>query len=290
MAIINKDGFDFIDDINGNAEAMIVTGESLIDEIDYIKHKRIKSIYLTYFKSKKIDNLDFLKELNFIEKVNFNDLDIEYTGLYHLENLNNITLSVKNKSQHLDYSKFYKLEILSIDWYNNFPDLSKNENLKELSIWKFKPKSKSLAELSLPNNLKKLHITESNILSLEGLELDNLKEFEGHYCNTLETVKGIKNFSKNLNVLILDYCKKLNSYEDIKFAENIQKLILGNSGDIQNLNWLKNLKKVNHFTFVNTKLTDGDTSPCFGIDYIGFKNQKHYNYKEEDIKNNKSLI
>jgi hypothetical protein len=53
MAIINKDGFDFIDDINGNAEAMIVTGESLIDEIDYIKHKRIKSIYLTYFKSKK---------------------------------------------------------------------------------------------------------------------------------------------------------------------------------------------------------------------------------------------
>lgn len=290
MAIITLDGFDFIDDLNGNPEAMIVKGESLIDEINYIKNKNIKSIYLTYFKSKKIENLEFLKEIKVIEKVNFNDLEFEYTELYHLKNLKNITLSIKNKSQHLDFSKFPNLEILSIDWYNNFPDLSKNDNLKELSVWKFKPKSKSLAELSLPKSLEKLQITESNILSLEGLELNNLREFEGHYCNALETVKGIKKFSKNLNVLILDYCRKLTSYEDLKFAENIEKLILGNSGDIPNLLWLKNLKKVKHFTFVNTKLIDGDTSPCFGIDYIGFKNQKHYNYKEEDIKNNKSPI
>jgi hypothetical protein len=190
----------------------------------------------------------------------------------------------------LDYSKFSKLEILSIDWYNNFPDLSKNENLKELSVWKFRPKSKGLAELSLPKSLEKLHITESNILSLAGLELNNLREFEGHYCNALETVRGIDNFSNSLNVLILDYCRKLTSYEDLRYAKNLNKLILGDCGDIQNIKWLKDLKNMKHFSFWNTKLIDGDTSPCIGIDYVSFKNQKHYNYKKEDLKNNKDSI
>lgn len=290
MAIINKDGFDFYDDINGNIEAFILKGLNLNAELNYIINHNIKSIALNQFDSKSINSLKFIDSLGFIEKISLDEIDLGLQDLYSLKNLKELSVNIKNKGQHLDYSKFSKLEILSIDWYNNFPDLSKNENLKELYIWKFKPKSKSLTELSLPKNLEKLHITESNILSLEGLELDNLKVFEGHYCNTLETVKGIENFSKKLNILILDYCRKLTFYEDLKFAENIEKLILGNSGDIPNLKWLKNLTKIKHFTFVNTKLTDGDTSPCFGIDYVGFKNQKYYNYKEEDIKSNKSPI
>jgi hypothetical protein len=290
MAIITLDGFDFIDDINGNAEAMIVKGDSLVDEINYLKSKNIKSIYLTYFKSKKIDNLEFLKELTFIEKVNFNDLDIGYTELYFLKNLKNITLSIKNKSQHLDFSRFPKLEILSIDWYNEFSDLSKNKNLKELSIWKFKPKTKSLAELSLPDGLEKLQISDSNILSLEGLKLNNLREFEVHYCNSLKTLNGIDKFSNKLNILILDHCRKLTSYEDLRFAGNLRKLILSDSGDIPNIHWLKDLKNIKHFSFWNTKLIDGDTSPCFGIDYITFKNQKHYNYKEEEFRIKKRPI
>jgi hypothetical protein len=281
MAEFIKDGFSFFDGFFG--EPVFNFSDLAHDKISYLLANRIKNVSI----DNSIIECDFLEKLDFIEEIYISD-SICLKGIYHLKNLKRIVINIENKKDLIDFSCFPKLEILSIDWYNNFPDLSKNENLKELSVWKFKPKSKSLAELSLPKNLEKLHITESNILSLEGLELDNLKEFEGHYCNALETVKGIRNFSKNLNVLILDYCRKLTSYEDLKFAKNVEKLILGNSGDIPNLKWLKNLKKVKHFTFVNTKITDGDTSPCFGIDYIGFKNQKHYNYKEEDIKNNKS--
>jgi hypothetical protein len=283
MAIIEKDGYKFFDGFYGDLVFDLDEFE-VSKKIDYIIKNKIKNISI----SSRLVNLNFLKEIDFVEEIYFGTLkETEYLKLYQLINLKKIIISIEKGKPNLDYSKFPKLEVLSIDWYNNFPDLSKNDNLKELSVWKFKPKSKSLAELSLPENLEKLQITESNILSLEGLELNDLREFEGHYCNALETVKGIEKFSKNLNVIILDYCRKLTSYEDLKFAENIEKLILGNSGDIANLLWLKNLKKIKHFTFVNTKLTDGDTSPCFGIDYIGFKNQKHYNYKEEDIKNNK---
>lgn len=283
MAIIEKDGFEFLDDINGNPDALVLKGESLNEEVEYINNNKIKSIYLTLFKSKAINNLDFLKETDCIEKVNLNDVDVDYSGLYFLNNLKCAILSIKNKKQHLDYSNFKQLEYLSIDWYSQFPDLSSNLKLKELVIWKFKPKTKLLSVLRLPNGLEKFKISESNILNLEGLYLPNIKNFEGHYCNSLESLEGLKGLSTDLNTLILDYCKKLTDYTDIKFCKQLNKIILGDCGDISTLRWLEELNNVNHFSFWNTKLIDGNVSPCFGIDYVSFKNAKHYNHKKEEF-------
>ncbi len=281
MAEFIKDGFSFFDGFFGEPVFNICDLDQ--GKITYLLASRIKNVSI----DKTLINCDFLEKLDFIEEIYISD-SICLKGMYHLKNLKRIVMNIENKNCLIDFSCFQKLEVLSIDWYNNFADLSKNENLKELSIWKFKPKSKSLAELSLPKNLEKLYITESNILSLEGLVHDNLKEFEGHYCNALETVKGIENFSKNLNVLILEYCRKLTSYEDLSYSKSLKKLILCNCGDIPNIKWLKDLIRIKHFSFWNTKLIDGDTSPCFGIDYVSFRDLKHYNYKEEDINNKES--
>lgn len=286
MGIITLDGFDFIQDLNGDPDAFIVKGESLIDEIEYIKLKNIKSIYLTYFKSKNIKNLDFLNQVPFVEKVNLNGLEVDYLGLYHLKSLKSITLSVINKNQHLDFSYFSELETLSIDWYKDFPSLSKNSNLKELFIWKFKPKSKSLRDLSLPTKIEKIHISDSNIYNLEGLELSELKEFEAHYCNALESVNGITGFSNNLIKVVFDNCKKLKYYEGLRFALNIEVLIMTNCGDIPSLFWLNDLKKLKLLNFFNTKLVDGDTSFCLPIDEVIFKNQNYYNFKQVDFDRN----
>lgn len=283
MAIIVKDGFEFIDDIDGNPEALVIKGENLNEEVKYINSNKIKSIYLTFFKSKSINNLDFLNETNCIEKVNLNDVDVDYSGLYCLSNLKHAILSVKNKKQYLDYSKFKHLEYLSIDWYSQFPDLSSNTNLKELVIWKFKPKSKMFSELKLPKELENLQISESNILNFDGLYLTNLKKFEGHYCNFLESLKGINGVSSNLNTLILDNCIKLTDYTNLESCKKLRKIVLGDCGDISTLKWLRELKNVKHFSFWNTRLIDGDTSPCFGIDYVSFKNAKHYNHKKEEF-------
>jgi hypothetical protein len=99
----------------------------------------------------------------------------------------------------------------------------------------------------------------------------------------LKTVKGIIDFSSNLQVLTLDYCRKLDDYEELLFCKNLRKIILGNCGDISSLNWLKELKNVEHFSFWGTKLIDGNISPCLGIDYVSFKNSKRYNYKMEEL-------
>lgn len=229
--------------------------------------------------------MDFLKEVDFIEKISIDNTNVDCTGLYYLNNLKYIIITVKNKKQFIEYSRFKHLEYLSIDWYSKFPDLSKNNKLKELIIWKFKPKSKSFSELKIPKSLERFEITESNVKSLQDLDLPNLKKFEGHYCNEMGNFEGIENNSQYLEVLILSFCKKLNNYDLLKKCLSLEKLILGNCGEIQTLKWLNNLKNIRHFSFWNTKLADGDTSPCFGIDYVSFKNEKHYNHKMEEFNN-----
>ncbi|MCT2561807.1 hypothetical protein [Chryseobacterium herbae] len=256
---------------------------SLSEEIEYIKTNKVLSISIN---SDTIKDLSFLEDINFIEEIYLNQFDIDYSGLYYLKNLKEITINIHNPKPrpNIDYSRFEKLEYLSLDWYDEALALSSNLKLKTLYIWKFKPKNKSFSLVSLPDSLEKIHITESNIQNFEGLKLPNLKSFEGYYCSQLNSLEGLKNTCEKLEILILDYCRKLTQYEDLKYSVNLKKLILGDCGDIQDLNWLVSLKKLKHFSFYNTRLVDGNVNPCFDIKYVSFKNSKHYNHKIEEFK------
>ncbi|WP_396170762.1 hypothetical protein [Flavobacterium sp.] len=281
MAYINKDGYDFLCDINGNPESFVLKGDRLNAELKYILDNRITSIYLNDFDSENIINLDFLKEINFIEKINLNGLDIDYFGIYNLHNLKSAIISVKNKKQYIDYSKFKNLEYLSTDWYSSFSDLSKNEKLEELTICKFKPKSKTLLELKLPKSLKKLEIVQSNIISLEGINLININNFEAYYCSSLESLEGI---NLNLQVLTLENCKKIIEFKKLEGCKKLEKIIITNCGTMKSLGWVKKLLNLKFISFVNTNVLDGDISPCIGIKYVGFNNYKHYSNKFEEFK------
>ncbi|MBP1165007.1 MULTISPECIES: hypothetical protein [unclassified Chryseobacterium] len=257
---------------------------SLSEEIKYIKSKKIRSISIN---SDSIKDLSFLKDITFIEEIYLNKFDIDCSGLYELNNLKKITVNIHDSQSKpsIDYSQFKELEHLSIDWYNEQIDLSENIHLKTLVIWKFKPKNKSFSFIKLPGSLEKIHITESNIQNFEGLKLSKLKIFEGHYCSQLSTLKGLENICENLEILILDYCRKLIQYNELKNCLNLEKLILGDCGDIPDLKWIKLLKKLKHFSFYNTKLMDGNVNPCFGIQYVSFKDNKNYNHRIEEFRN-----
>lgn len=279
MATFNKDGFTFFNGFFGEP-VLNFDNIEINNKIDYIKSNNLKNISL----DNSLTDFSFIKEINFIEEVYLNaNLNVE--DLYHLKDLKRLIVNIEKGEPNIQYSKFRSLEYLSIDWYSKFPDLSNNHKLKALVIWKFKPKSKSLSELRLPENLENLEITEANINNIEGINLTNLKKFEMNYCNALKSLEGIKNIGSSLEVLILENCKKLAQYDDIEHCKLLEKIILTNCGDIPSLKWLSMLKKIKHFSFWNTKLTDGDTSPCFGIDYVAFMNAKHYNHKETEFKN-----
>ncbi len=288
MPKIERDGFEFYTGLN-NYETFSLRDNYLESALNYIKNHKILSISLGLTNS--IENLSFLKKIDFIEEIFISDLGLDdYSGIYYLENLKKLHVNLNKNLPHLEYSKFKNLEFLSIDWHLKFPDLSVNSKLKELEIWKFKPKSKSFKEIKLPESLESLEITESNILDLEGLSLPNLKVFEGYYCSTLKSLNGIQNFSSSLTNFALENSRKVSDYEYLQKCKNLTKLRLSSCGDIDNLRWLNKLKALRFFSFVGTKLIDGDTSPCIGIDYVAFNNQRHFNHKFEEFKTTNKKI
>lgn len=278
MGIVKENGFDFYMELDGK-RILSVKGISLSEEIEYIKENKISCIAL----EPSLKEISFLKEIPFVEEVHLGKGIEDYSPMYHLIDLRRLTVNVEKKAIELDYSKFVKLEYLSIDWFSKFPNLSNNHGLKELVIWKFKPQKKSLEVLKLPNSLESLKITESDILNLEGLSATQLKKIEMYHCKGLRSVKGIETFKDTIEILILDYCRNLADYENLKFCKHLKKLILGDCGDIPSLNWLGSLKELKHFSFYNTKLIDGDLTSCLGIDYVSFRNSRTYNYKAEDF-------
>ena len=283
MGYIQKDGFDFVEDLKGNPEFFLLKGINLDKELSYITQNRITALYLTYFESAAIVDLDFLADIPFIEKININDLDVDYSGIYFLTDLKVAILSVKNKKQHLDYTKFKKIELLSIDWYKDFPDLSEMKKLRELYIWKFKPKSNSFSELLLPKYLDLLHVTDTNIESMIGLQNLHIRQLEVYFGSKLVSLKGLEDLSEYLDTLVLDNCKKIKYFEPLSKCVKMKKMILTKCGEIQTLRWLQEMKNLKMFTFSGTNIIDGNLSFCFGIDYVYFKNAKHYNHRVEEF-------
>jgi len=260
-------------------------GDNLINEIEYIKSKNINSLSIN--SDSIVNDLNFFNEINFVVQLYISKYDMDYSGIYRLKNLKSLDIIYRDSKfkPNIDYSKLNKLEYLSINWYDKEIDLSENKNLKELIIWRFKPKNKSFSYIKLPESLERFEITESNIQNFEGLNLPNLKSFEGHYCNKLISLEGLKKSSDNLQSFILGSCGNLTKYEDLKYCKNLEKIILTKCGDMQSLSWLKPLKKVKHFTFLYTKVLDGDVSLCSEIKYVAFTNSHHYNHKMEEFNN-----
>lgn len=283
MAIINIDGFDFFENLKREPDALIIKQDLINKQVDYVKKHKITSISLFDSFSGNIENLRFLEDINFIQKIQISGLNVDYSDLYNLKDLRSANLSVRNKGQQVQFSKFPLMESLSVDWYPEFPYLKENENLKKLALWKFKPKSKSCVDLILPQSIEIIEFVQSNILNFQELNLTNLKILEAHNCRDLESLDGIEQFNSSLRSLIIDHSKNLTKYNKLSYCGELERVIISHCGNIPNLKWLVNLKKLKHFSFWETKLDDGDVSLCKGIDYVSFKNSKNYNYKIEEI-------
>jgi len=265
------------------SKLIVLEKEKLNRNISYIQKNLIKSIFISQDYLGKESNLDFFKDIPFIEDLIIQENNYDYNPLYNLKNLKWFSNYVKNKKQRLDFSQFTELIRIDTDWYDNISSFEKNTKMETIILNKFKPKSQLLNEVKLPKNLTGLSLIQSNITNVDGINLPNLKQLQLLYCNKMLSLKGIENMSNELRTVIIENCTKLNDYSQIENARQLENLVIGSSGAIPNLNWLKELNKVKHFSFWGTKLIDGDLSNCFGIDNVTFMNSKHYNFKEKDF-------
>lgn len=285
MIIEIIENFKIIPEENGNV--LLIESDKLDECIQFAIDNNITKISIQGYYGYKLSNLDFLKKNNFFTQLSVVEdmTDINISAVHYLKGLTYLSLS--NNKQNLDLSSFPELEKLSLDWNNNLTNLNKCKKLKHLALWKFKPKSKSFIELDGLNGLESLKITQSNIESFSGIQnLHQLNQLEGYYLSKLESLKGIELLAKSLKILILENCRKLIKYESV-FEDLVvlEKLILGDCGELDNLKFINKMDKISFFSFVNTNIKDGNLFPLKEkhFEYVGFNDKKHYSHKMKEI-------
>lgn len=264
MAIVEVDGFQFLDNDD------IVIEQDRIDEyLKYIVEKQIKSVYLCslYFGD---ENIDFLEKVNFIEKLLITSTSIKnFSVLQQLKNLK--VLSITDPEAIVDLNGMDNLVDLGITMNKYVKGISSLKNLKVLRIYKFNPKSKDCKELSGLISLEELKISGSNVESFRGLNsLVRLKKLELTHLRKMNYIDALEHLSSSLRILEFDCCKKLMNHEYVSCLSNLEKLAFNECGEMNSVQFIRQLKGLKSFVFMKTKVSDGNLEPCEKLEYKAY--------------------
>ncbi|WP_226390530.1 hypothetical protein [Penaeicola halotolerans] len=261
-----------------------ISSDNIAGDMEAVKKSNILGVILSFDKGYKLDNVDFLKDYTFIERITISSYQaIDYTALRHLKNLKVLAINVLAKdNQEIDFNMFPKLEDCRFIWRPKAKTIFNCTSLKRLDIIKFN--KEDLQDLRHLVNLKTLGLRQSSIKSLIGIENLLLERLGLYHLSKLDNLKGVDKLSKTLKYLDVESCKNIDEIEEISQLYSLEKLGLNNCKEIKSLSPIRGLKKLKWFDFWgNTSIQDGDMTPCIGIQKVAFENRKHYNYKNEEI-------
>jgi hypothetical protein len=111
-----------------------------------------------------------------------------------------------------------------------------------------------------------------------------LKSLEIFNATKLESISELKSLNNSLEVVQIEQCKKINDFEVLGNVQSLKKIIISESGTIKTLSFIKELPKLEFFSFWGTNVLDGNIKYCEGINFVGFDNKKHYSHKVEQFK------
>ncbi len=273
---------EFEIEVWGKYKIIWIDSDRLDKCLEYYKMKNLDGIGISPYSGFKLDNLNFLEKYEEIQGlILVYSQKFDYKPIYKLKNLRFISLD--DNSELFDYSLFSELEEIRSEWHKKISLPYKSEKLKSLYFSKFKPKAKLCVQLPEFPNLENLEFVQSTIVSLEGLEkFKKLKKLSVSYCPKLTDISGILELP--LEVLEFENCKKIENFEGLSSLKHLKIVKLSNCGKISSLKFIENLKKLEHLSFVDTTIDDGDLNLCLKLKSVGFMNKKHYSHTYEEIK------
>jgi len=279
MEVVIIDGFKF--EKVKVIQNLLVESDRLAKTIKYINEKKIKGITLNSSHGYSLKNIDFVADIaDVIEKIDIVDDDINLKGIELLYNLKKIFIGRDNMSP-IDFSYLQQLESCNLSWHKRLVNLNSCKYLENLYIRKFDKNFELLIGLE---KLKSLSLIQSKVFNLDFLmHFPLLEAIELSYIRSLLNVDGLKHCSSTLKKLEIDHCKRIDNYDVLGKLIELTWLNVTDSKELEDIYFLKKLKKLEHFAFVNTNVVNGDMSPGIGIKYVGFNNKKHYSHTNEEI-------
>ena len=243
-------------------------------------------IHISDYHGYKLDNIDFLRELNDVKKVFIQSSIKNMSGLDDLTTLEYLALN-EATSQVIDILSYPKMKKFAGVWSNKIKNLEQAHQLRGLGLSNFKPKSGSLDELAGLTNLVDLHLLQCSMLTLSGIEhFTSLKDLYVGYMRNLKDISAINSDLAQVTDIHFQNCKKVESFAGLAMLPSLNRISLESCGDIDSISFVRDMSKLEKLFFVDTHVLDGDLSPCVDnqmLKLVGFKNKKHYSHKEADV-------
>lgn len=224
-----------------------------------------------------------LSDLRYLEVVN--QKRVNTRPLDGLSNLRGLRLETPGTG--IDFSCFPELEVFVGDWHLDNSNVHCCEELRQLRVWHFNPRSLDLSDIANTTRLEWLQLAQTGIASLAGLEtLEDLRYVEVAYAPQLESLDVLKSDRNEIRELSFAKAKKIAFYEPIASMRHLRRLKLSDCASMPDLKWIKGMNQLDFFSFVETNVEDGNLSPLLQLPklrYVGTSNKKHYNYKSETL-------
>lgn len=262
-----------------------IESDRLDETIKFIEKENIENIYVSRSHGYKLDNIEPLLKLKGIKKFQYQESG-KLISMSGIENLSEIEYLRIDDEQKVDLSAFPNLKFLIIKWSKKIANFNSCDNLQELNLWNFNTKERDFTNFPSLKNLKTLNLFFGNADSLNGLQLSNrIKNIEFHRFPKLTSIDVLTGL-ESLEFLFFQNCKRIQDFDATARLTNLKTLAIIDCGEIENLNFLKELDNLTDFRFVGTTIKNGDLRVLVHdkFKYIGFDNKKHYSHKYEELK------
>jgi hypothetical protein len=262
------------DFLSANTDAIVlISPTSYVDEFGLSFH---------------VADLEVLKELPEIKKVILLSNGMSaYQGLYHLKNLTSLRSWLSDLPE-LDFSFFKYLEDVEFTCTPKTKNFFECLSLRYIAIWKYNSRSKDLTDFSVFANLISLKITQSNIVSIEGIaHIKGLKSLSLNYNPKLVISLAFLGFKlPNIETLIIDNCKSID-FGFIEVFPNLKTLVISKLQPVESLRpILDGLPKLENLFVGETRIAESDNNYYLNYPHIKgflFDDKKHHLLKNKDL-------
>lgn len=266
-----------------NGTTVLIGKDNVQESILYIQTHQIKNVEITYRYGET--HIDFLSECPYIEVLILEGPSVKnFDGAYHLKALKALEIKEVSPSLTIDFSQLTSLEEL----YGKLPlktlSIGSLINLKRMMIRDFKAKGENLEEFTDLEALVHLELMNSNIISLEGIQrLKKLSRLGLFRMKVLTNIEAIQQLSENLTKLQIEFVKNIQDFSPIGKVQSLQYLSLNACGAIPSIRFTEQLPYLKTLIFADSTVMDGDVSPCIGLEYVYFTENKHYSHRLKEV-------
>jgi hypothetical protein len=290
-AFIFKEGIPF-----NKAGYLLFTSDKLEDCIRIYKKYNCNKALFSYLgdlenTGYREDNLELLNDINVKELIILSTNIKNFLAINNQKNLVELRIeSGEPVNDLIDFSNLSRLKEFRGYWCKELNNLFSAKSLKNLTLWKYKSKTSDLMEFSELNNLESLHLIQSNITVLNGIEkLKKIKTLELAYNQKLSAFNTLNNVQYSLEELKIEVCRFFNLNSLPVFA-SLKTFSYLNNGKVESIEpALKKMPLLESLNFSQTDLINGDISyllnqPKLRKVYF-YPEKRHYKFTRNEINN-----